>query len=401
MMPTLLRRNGVAVPSGVQGKDLFAGRRSACSPRRTTRATCCARCACERGASELKVIEANPSNPRGLQPYELYRMDQDPREQVNMAREDEETLGVAVTNLGTRAKRAQEGKVARQAAQRERRSRGRPEAESARLRRRRRHEGRQQVAADPSSSPHSRLTQWALPSGAHSFFQIGTRALICSIASRQAAKASARCGALRAPTITARSPTASWPLRCTAARRTPGVPRGDRGRARGRSRARRVRVRFVVEARDRLAVGVIAHGADEQRDAADGGRLQCGEHLVDRQRRLADRAQPRTRAPLPPATGGSTATSSPSAIGASRSTSSPLTATRMRATNGASRAWRCASSSSSPRASVLGPSQRDALAVAAAQLARGGEILDIDLGGHGTSGEGALRLRGLCHGAVS
>jgi len=113
VMPTLLRRNGVAVPSGVQGKDLFqAGDQVFAEEDHEGNVLRALRM--RRGASELKVIEANPNNPRGLQPFELYRMDQDPREQVNMAREDEETLGVAVTNLGTRAKHAQEGKVARQ-----------------------------------------------------------------------------------------------------------------------------------------------------------------------------------------------------------------------------------------------------------------------------------------------
>lgn len=62
------------------------------------------------------------------------------------------------------------------------------------------------------SQPCSRLTQWASPSGPHSFFQMGTVSLMRSMAWRQAAKASARCGELAATTM-ARSPTARLPMR--------------------------------------------------------------------------------------------------------------------------------------------------------------------------------------------
>ena len=113
VLPTLLTRNGIALPKGVQGKDLFEAGSSVYAEEdhegnklRALRL--------RRGQSELKLIEANPGNPRGLQPYEMFRMDQDEGELVNLARDDAETLGVAVTNLEQRARQSGVGAAARQ-----------------------------------------------------------------------------------------------------------------------------------------------------------------------------------------------------------------------------------------------------------------------------------------------
>ena len=105
IMPTLLRAERRRRAQGRAGQGPVRGRRQRVRRGETTRATCCARCACSAAQSELKLIEANAGNPRGLQPYELFRMDQDPRELVNLARDDAETLGVAATNLERRATR--------------------------------------------------------------------------------------------------------------------------------------------------------------------------------------------------------------------------------------------------------------------------------------------------------
>jgi arylsulfatase A-like enzyme/uncharacterized membrane protein YbhN (UPF0104 family) len=113
IMPTLLERNGVAVPKGVQGKDLFEPS-STVFAEEDHEGNVLRALRMLRGGSELKVIEANPENPRGLQPYEMFRMDQDPGELVNLARDDGETLGVAVTNLERRAKETRVGAARRQ-----------------------------------------------------------------------------------------------------------------------------------------------------------------------------------------------------------------------------------------------------------------------------------------------
>jgi arylsulfatase A-like enzyme/uncharacterized membrane protein YbhN (UPF0104 family) len=113
VMPSLLRRNGIGAPKGMQGKDLLQGSDSVYAEEdhegNVLRAL-----RLRRGQSELKLIEANEGNPRGLQPFELFRMDQDQRELVNLARDDAATLGVAVTNLEQRARETMVGAATRQ-----------------------------------------------------------------------------------------------------------------------------------------------------------------------------------------------------------------------------------------------------------------------------------------------
>ncbi|MDJ0761755.1 MAG: sulfatase-like hydrolase/transferase [Myxococcota bacterium] len=48
---------------------------------------------------EIKVIRANPNNPRGLEPVELYRTDQDPGETENLADERKETTTRSLNRL--------------------------------------------------------------------------------------------------------------------------------------------------------------------------------------------------------------------------------------------------------------------------------------------------------------
>jgi arylsulfatase A-like enzyme len=112
IMPTLLSRNGIAVPAGVQGKDLMLGGDSVFAEEdhegnvlRSLRM--------RRGASELKVIEANAGNPRGLEPFELYRMDQDPRELVDMSKQDAPLLNLAASRLDEHGRLAKSGRVER------------------------------------------------------------------------------------------------------------------------------------------------------------------------------------------------------------------------------------------------------------------------------------------------
>jgi hypothetical protein len=66
-----------------------------------------------RGSSELKLIEANPGNPRGLQPSELYRMDQDPHEMVDVSKQDPALTAFATTRIDERAKLAKSGRAER------------------------------------------------------------------------------------------------------------------------------------------------------------------------------------------------------------------------------------------------------------------------------------------------
>ena len=114
IMPTLLRLSGLPVPKGVQGKDLmtaseavFAEEDHEGNELRALRM--------RRGESELKVIESNPGNPRGLSPFELYRLDQDPGEQVDLSKQDAPLMNLAASRLDDQAGRAKIGQVSRSA----------------------------------------------------------------------------------------------------------------------------------------------------------------------------------------------------------------------------------------------------------------------------------------------
>lgn len=108
IMPTILRRSGVPIPEGVQGKDLMKGTERTFAEEdhegnvlRAMRT--------RRGDSELKIIEANKGNPRGLEPLELYRIDQDPKELNSLAHDEPELLQIAATQLDQRGQAAQKG----------------------------------------------------------------------------------------------------------------------------------------------------------------------------------------------------------------------------------------------------------------------------------------------------
>lgn len=108
IMPTILRLSGVAIPEGVQGKDLMKAAESTFAEEdhegNVLRAM-----RMKRGDSELKIIEANEGNPRGLHPLELYRTDQDPGELVSLTHEEPEVLKIAATHLDQRGQGAQKG----------------------------------------------------------------------------------------------------------------------------------------------------------------------------------------------------------------------------------------------------------------------------------------------------
>ena len=61
---------------------------------------------------EVKLIRANPDNPRGLEPNELYRTDQDPAETKNLAAESATRLKQATMALDSLVLKAAEGAAA-------------------------------------------------------------------------------------------------------------------------------------------------------------------------------------------------------------------------------------------------------------------------------------------------
>jgi arylsulfatase A-like enzyme/uncharacterized membrane protein YbhN (UPF0104 family) len=108
IMPTLLAQAGIAIPKGVQGLGLFVEHESAFAEE-SHEGNVLQALRMRRGASELKLITANEGNPRGLAPTELYRLDQDAHELVNLATDRPEELEIAQTRLRARASDAEQG----------------------------------------------------------------------------------------------------------------------------------------------------------------------------------------------------------------------------------------------------------------------------------------------------
>lgn len=86
IMPTLLRQQGLEVPEGVQGGDLFTGTDRVYAEESHAQNVIEA-VRVRNGMTERKLITANEGNPRGLPTTELFHVDDDPREQHDHAAE--------------------------------------------------------------------------------------------------------------------------------------------------------------------------------------------------------------------------------------------------------------------------------------------------------------------------
>ncbi len=108
VMPTLLSLQGVPIPEGVQGIDLFRGKAQTFAEEshegnvlRSSRI--------QHQGGALKLTQANPGNPRGLKERELYRVDIDPGEQKDLATADENGLAVSQRELEQATTQAKTG----------------------------------------------------------------------------------------------------------------------------------------------------------------------------------------------------------------------------------------------------------------------------------------------------
>lgn len=91
IMPTLLAEAGIEVPDGVQGASLFEGS-TRLYAEESHEGNVLEAVRELRGTDELKLIVANPGNPRGLPERELFRVDLDPDETRDLSREDASSL---------------------------------------------------------------------------------------------------------------------------------------------------------------------------------------------------------------------------------------------------------------------------------------------------------------------
>ncbi|HKP57598.1 MAG TPA: sulfatase-like hydrolase/transferase [Polyangiales bacterium] len=113
LMPTLLKRAGVAIPQGVQGRELFAGNTEVFAEE-SHEGNVLRALRIDRGGAQLKLITANPGNPRKLAEREFYRVDQDPREQVNLAADEPALVEFSHKALEQHERDAAQGRASQQ-----------------------------------------------------------------------------------------------------------------------------------------------------------------------------------------------------------------------------------------------------------------------------------------------
>jgi arylsulfatase A-like enzyme/uncharacterized membrane protein YbhN (UPF0104 family) len=111
LMPTVLDELGVEVPEGVQGGNLFSGT-DVVYAEESHEGNVLESVRHLDGTDEHKLITANPGNPRGLEPVELYRVDLDPGEQDNRAATHPKEVRVATKALLQESARAEADAVA-------------------------------------------------------------------------------------------------------------------------------------------------------------------------------------------------------------------------------------------------------------------------------------------------
>ncbi|MCB9661668.1 MAG: sulfatase-like hydrolase/transferase [Sandaracinaceae bacterium] len=112
IMPTLLRAQGLDVPEGVQGGDLFLGTDRVYAEESHAE-NILESIRVRSGMTERKLITANEGNPRGLPTTELFHVDDDPTEQHDRAADAdsaEEIAGLR-TLMAERRRWAAEGRA--------------------------------------------------------------------------------------------------------------------------------------------------------------------------------------------------------------------------------------------------------------------------------------------------
>lgn len=111
IMPTLLHLNGLEIPAGVQGHNIFdtSLARDEALAEESHEGNVLASLRSRRAGAEYKIIRANANNPRGLPEVELFRVDQDPGERVSLTTELPDEAGRQSTALANAESNASRG----------------------------------------------------------------------------------------------------------------------------------------------------------------------------------------------------------------------------------------------------------------------------------------------------
>ena len=112
IMPTLLRTLDIDIPKSVQGGDLFQGT-DVVYAEESHEGNILKAVREKRATREVKMITANPGNPRGLEPVELFQVDDDYLEQQNLAKTAPDEVNSTMQTLVAASKDAKEGAAKR------------------------------------------------------------------------------------------------------------------------------------------------------------------------------------------------------------------------------------------------------------------------------------------------
>jgi arylsulfatase A-like enzyme/uncharacterized membrane protein YbhN (UPF0104 family) len=108
VMPTLLGLHKIPVPSAVQGVDLFRGKEQTFAEE-SHEGNVLSSLRTRDGESTVKLITANPGNPRGLAERELFRLEADPTELKNLSPSEPKLLERSEAELEAASEQAKTG----------------------------------------------------------------------------------------------------------------------------------------------------------------------------------------------------------------------------------------------------------------------------------------------------
>jgi uncharacterized protein (TIRG00374 family) len=113
--PLIIESAGLEIPEGMQGKGVPSSTEPVFAEEDHQGNVLTSILTTDDEGADVKLIRANPGNPRGLEPLELYRLDEDPQELFNLVDKEPNQLAEATQKLDAMELVASEGAVEAQA----------------------------------------------------------------------------------------------------------------------------------------------------------------------------------------------------------------------------------------------------------------------------------------------